>query len=81
MKLAYHEHFLSGWVKGGIIMEDLRLYTIKEIASLLKVTERTIYNYILSGSLHAIKIGKYWRVKHIDLERFLGVKAQSSNLP
>lgn len=52
-------------------MDDFKLYTIKEIASILKVTERTIYNYILSGALHAIKIGKYWRVKHLDLEQFL----------
>lgn len=52
-------------------MQDLKLYTIKEIAGILKVTERTIYNYIMTGSLPAIKIGKNWRVKHIDLEQFL----------
>lgn len=60
-------------------MDDLRLYTIKEIAGLLKVTERTIYNYILNGSLNAIKIGKNWRIKHIDLARFLGEGPQSKD--
>jgi excisionase family DNA binding protein len=52
-------------------MADFKLYTIDEIADILKVTQRTIYNYIKSGALKAIKIGKYWRVKHSDLELFL----------
>lgn len=52
-------------------MPDFKLYTIDEIAEILKVTQRTIYNYIKSGSLKAVKIGKYWRVKHSDLELFL----------
>jgi len=55
----------------GDTMEDIRLYTIDEIAEILKVTQRTVYNYIRSGSLKAIKIGKYWRVKHEDLAQFL----------
>jgi excisionase family DNA binding protein len=52
-------------------MVDFKLYTIDEIASIIKVTQRTIYNYIKSGQLKAIKLGKYWRVKHQDLEEFL----------
>jgi len=52
-------------------MTGFKLYTIDEIAEILKVTQRTIYNYIKSGSLKAIKIGKYWRIKHSDLEQFL----------
>jgi len=52
-------------------MPDFKLYTIDEIAEILKVTQRTIYNYIKSGALKAIKIGKYWRVKQSDLEQFL----------
>ncbi len=52
-------------------MTGFKLYTIDEIAEILKVTQRTIYNYIKCGSLKAIKIGKYWRVKHSDFEQFL----------
>jgi excisionase family DNA binding protein len=58
-------------------MDDFKLYTIDEIAKVLKVTERTIYNYIRSGALHALKIGKYWRVKHQDLEQFLSIKTST----
>ena len=57
-------------------MEDFKLYTIEEITDILKVTQRTLYNYIKSGSLKAVKIGKYWRVKQADLQKFvdLGTK-------
>jgi excisionase family DNA binding protein len=54
-----------------MISNDFKLYTIEEITEILKVTQRTVYNYIKSGTLKAIKVGKYWRVKHTDLEQFL----------
>lgn len=53
------------------VMEDFKLYTVDEIASILKVTKRTLYNYIKSGVLKAVKIGKYWRIKHSDLQDFI----------
>jgi excisionase family DNA binding protein len=52
-------------------MDDFKLYTVDEIAAILKVTARTLYNYIKSGNLKAVKIGKYWRVKHADLQAFI----------
>lgn len=55
-------------------MDYFQLYTVDEIANILKVTKRTIYNYIRSGAMKAIKVGKYWRVKHEDFEQFLSTK-------
>ncbi|MBU1144590.1 MAG: helix-turn-helix domain-containing protein [Firmicutes bacterium] len=52
-------------------MPDFTLYTVDEIKEILKVTQRTLYNYIKSGNLKAVKIGKYWRIKKSDLEEFL----------
>jgi len=52
-------------------MPDFILYTLEEIKEILKVTRRTLYNYIKSGNLKAVKIGKYWRIKQSDLEEFL----------
>lgn len=51
--------------------ENLLLYTIAEVATILKITERTVYNYIKAGSLKAAKIGKHWRVKDSDLKTFV----------
>lgn len=52
-------------------MDDFKLYSVDEIAQILKVTERTLYTYIKSGVLKAVKIGKYWRIKHTDLQNFI----------
>lgn len=57
-------------------MAELKLYTISEIAEILRVTERTIYTYIKEAELPAIKIGKHWRVRHEQLVAFLEKKTQ-----
>ena len=45
--------------------------TTKGIADLLKVNIITIRRYIQSGKLPAVFLGKEYRVKKIDLEKFL----------
>lgn len=50
----------------GTIME-IKLYTLKEIAEILKVTERTLLAYIKEGRLKAYKIGGKWMVTHENL--------------
>ena len=52
-------------------MAELKLYTLREVEKILKVTQRTLYTYIQNGQLKATKIGKYWRVKHADLMDFV----------
>ncbi|MDD2890865.1 MAG: helix-turn-helix domain-containing protein [bacterium] len=47
-----------------------KLYTIPEIAKLLKVSRKTIYRYIKSGKLKATKIGQ-WRIKQEDLNKLI----------
>jgi excisionase family DNA binding protein len=53
------------------VIKDFELYTIEEISEILKVTPRTIYNYIKNKNLKAVKIGKYWRVTDIALKEFI----------
>ncbi len=47
-----------------------KLLTIKEVAKILRVSERSINRYIESGRLRASRIGQ-WRIKESDLEKFL----------
>jgi len=47
-----------------------KLFTLKETAKILRVSERTIMRYLKSGKLKASKLGQ-WRIKESDLERFL----------
>ena len=52
-----------------------KLFTLKETAKILRVSERTIMRYLKSGELKASKLGQ-WRIKESDLEKFLN---KSSN--
>lgn len=47
-----------------------KLYTLPEVAKILKVSRKTIYRYINSGKLKAAKIGQ-WRIKQNDLDKLL----------
>lgn len=46
-------------------------YTIEEVAKMLKVVYLTVYRWIQSGKLTAYKAGKQYRVKQIDLDKFI----------
>jgi len=50
-------------------MKD-NLFTIKEVAKYLRVSERSVLRYIEAGRLQASRIGQ-WRIKEKDLEKFL----------
>lgn len=52
-------------------MTDIRVYTLDEVADIMKVTKRTLYNYIKAGTLKAVKMGKYWRVSEESLQAFI----------
>ena len=48
-----------------------KLLTTQEVADHLGLTQRTIYTYIQSGSLRAVKVGREWRIKESELEAFI----------
>ena len=52
-------------------MAELKVYTLDEVAEILHVTKRTMYNYLKHGYLKAVKMGKYWRVTEENLRLFL----------
>lgn len=53
------------------MVRELKTYTLDEAADILKLTKRTLYNYVKSGKLKAVKFGKYWRVSQENLEAFM----------
>lgn len=50
---------------------EIKVYTLEEIAELLHITRRTLYTYVKTGKLKAVKVGKYWRVTEKNLDAFL----------
>lgn len=50
-------------------MEEL--FTVEETAERLKVRQRTVKRWLLSGQLRGLKAGRKWRVKPSAIEQFL----------
>ena len=45
-----------------MIVEQGKLYTLKEVADILRVSRQTLYNNIKNGRLQATKVGKEYRI-------------------
>ena len=52
-------------------MTGEQYYSIKEVATMLKVAYLTVYRWIKSGKLKAVKAGKQYRIKKEDLDKFI----------
>ena len=51
--------------------DEIKIYTLQEVADVLKVSRQTIYNYVTAKRLRATKIGKEYRVIEKDLKEFI----------
>ena len=51
------------------------MFTVHEVADLLKVKESTVRSWIHDGSLRAVKFGRDWRVAQKDLEAYVNARA------
>ena len=45
--------------------------TISEVAELLKVSDRTVRNWIEKGTIKAYRFGLVYRIKKVDFEEFV----------
>jgi excisionase family DNA binding protein len=52
----------------------MTMLTLREIQKELKVSIRTVYRWIRSGKLKAVKLGGVWRVSEKEFNRFIGEK-------
>jgi excisionase family DNA binding protein len=48
-----------------------QFYTPEEIAIILKTTRKTVYLWMRSGKLKALKAGSLWRIPQSALDEFL----------
>lgn len=53
------------------MLDDDKLYTTEEVAEQLKVTAKTVREWIGRGELEAIDLGQGYRIRRSDLEAFL----------
>lgn len=52
-------------------VDHAHVYTVKEVALILKSSTKTVYNMIRTGELEAIWIRSQIRITSKELERFL----------
>ena len=45
--------------------------TVAEVASLLRVSNMTVYRLIEAGDLPAGRVGKSFRIREVDLDKYL----------
>jgi excisionase family DNA binding protein len=60
-----------GLVTGSPSFVTGRLFTVAEVAEVMRVSNMTVYRLIRSGELPALRVGKGYRIFESDLERFL----------
>lgn len=47
------------------------LLTVGEVASLMRVSNMTVYRLIKAGQMAAIRVGKNYRIRRTDVDRYL----------
>ena len=48
-----------------------RFLTVSEVAEMLRVSSMTVYRLINSGELPAVRIGKSFRLREEDVDKYL----------
>ncbi len=54
------------------------LFTVKEIAQRLKVTEQCVYEWIYKGKLKALKIAGVVRIEEAEYNHFIGTNGDNN---
>ena len=52
-------------------MTTPKVYTIEEVAEILKVNPRTINRMLERGEMKGVKVGRLWRISQGALEAYL----------
>ncbi|MBO8183419.1 MAG: helix-turn-helix domain-containing protein [Archaeoglobus sp.] len=52
-------------------MTNERLLTPDEVAERLAMSSKTVKDWLRSGKLKGVKLGKFWRVRPEDLDEFI----------
>ncbi|TBR44332.1 DNA-binding protein [Marinomonas agarivorans] len=57
------------------------IMTVKEVATYLKVNQRTIYRMAISGKLPAFRVGSSWRFKSSEIDAWIESEHNSMQQP
>jgi excisionase family DNA binding protein len=62
-------------MEGRRSFEGGLLLTVREVAATMRVSNMTVYRLIKSGELPAIRVGKNYRIRESDVDRYLSERS------
>ena len=65
----------GGYGRGEPVAQSFataRFLTVQEVADLMRVSTMTVYRIIKSGELPAVRVGRSFRVRDVDVDTYLG---------
>lgn len=51
--------------------DTIKVYTVKDVMKILKISETTVLTMLKDGRLKGIKVGRYWRISEENLRAFV----------
>ena len=51
-----------------------RFVTVSEVAAVLRVSNMTVYRLVQAGELPAVRVGRSYRIREEDVDRYLGAR-------
>jgi excisionase family DNA binding protein len=60
-------------------MSEQKFLTVQEVADTLQIHWQSVLNYIKSGKLEAVKLGKGYRISRSALEKFVSDNSTRKN--
>ena len=73
----------GGYGRGEPVAQSFataRFLTVQEVADLMRVSTMTVYRIIKSGELPAVRVGRSFRVRDVDVDTYLGVAVHAGRL-
>ena len=64
-----------GPLSGSQMMGGDRLLTVGEVAATMRVSNMTVYRLIKGGQLAAIRVGKNYRIRESEIDRYLSERS------
>ena len=58
-----------------------RLMTVGEVADMMRVSNMTVYRLIKAGQLSALRVGKNYRIREADMDRYLSDRSVTPDGP
>ena len=63
----------------SLMKDEIDIMIVNEVAEYLRVPVPTIYKLLQEGRLPGFKVGKHWRIRRCDIEKY-ATESSNSNV-